>query len=117
MKYTLQNLIATLEWLNDEAGCPEAYSKVGITELAHDALEALQASECFSCGVDTIDIDEYYAVQKELWKTYGVEGMLCIGCLEVRLGRKLVPADFIDVPANKPHLNSMSDRLKDRLGW
>ena len=29
---------------------------------------------------------------------------LCIGCLERRLGRKLVPVDFTPLPVNEPSL-------------
>jgi hypothetical protein len=39
--------------------------------------------------------------------------ILCIGCLEKRIGRTLCRADFTDVPINNPNLSS--DRLRDRL--
>jgi hypothetical protein len=35
---------------------------------------------------------------------------LCIGCVEVRLWRELLPADFSDFP-----INQMSERHSDRL--
>jgi hypothetical protein len=46
-----------------------------------------------------------------------VEGqeVLCIGCLEQRLGRTLMACDFIDVPCNDPNQKRMSERLRDRL--
>jgi hypothetical protein len=40
---------------------------------------------------------EIYTVKSKVWKAAGVgamEGCLCIGCLEKRLGRKLTPKDF-----------------------
>ena len=54
--------------------------------------------ECFSCGVDTFDLGEDFYVRHELWLAYGVEGVLCIGCLEIRLGRRLTPDDFYRNP-------------------
>jgi hypothetical protein len=44
------------------------------------------------------------------------EGMLCIGCLETRLGRKLTAADFTDCRLNDlGWVEERSDRLYDRL--
>jgi hypothetical protein len=40
---------------------------------------------------------EVYMVRKRVWKAAGMEpmgGCLCIGCLELRLGRRLRPKDF-----------------------
>jgi hypothetical protein len=37
---------------------------------------------------------------------------LCIGCLELRLGRRLVPDDFTDAPLNE--CRGDSPRLHDR---
>ncbi len=42
--------------------------------------------------------------------------MLCIGCLENRIGRKLTPNDFDPVPPLNMMNNCQSDRLLDRLG-
>lgn len=42
-------------------------------------------------------------------------GMLCIGCLETRLGRYLTPDDFTDAPVNQGFF-IFSLRLLDRLG-
>jgi hypothetical protein len=41
------------------------------------------------------------------------EGMLCIGCLEDRLGRRLTPADFTDAEVNTWRA---SERLQNRQG-
>ena len=49
--------------------------------------------ECEACG--RFCRDEYYMLRTELWrKVCRSNDMLCIGCVEDRLGRKLVPADF-----------------------
>lgn len=102
---------------------------------------------CEDCGANTAPawhsqsgttgIGEYYMVQHELWiaatgcgaityedgevqADHSPEAhlMLCIGCLEARLGRTLTPDDFIEAPINwqVPFIYDHSDRLKDRLG-
>ena len=67
---------------------------------------------CLDCGVDTIAIDEYYMVTHELWANS--DGMLCIGCLEKRLGRELTPDDFPSCWDDRDH--PKSERLLERLG-
>ena len=67
---------------------------------------------CLDCGVDTIAIDEYYMVTHELWANS--DGMLCIGCLEKRLGRELTPDDFSSCWDDRVH--PKSERLLKRLG-
>lgn len=52
---------------------------------------------CLDCGVDTGKIHEYYFLHTRLWLTVVPTrrgGMLCVGCFEARLGRKLVRTDF-----------------------
>jgi hypothetical protein len=74
---------------------------------------------CSLCRTDTAAIDEWYMVEDELWLA-AIGGdrfirFLCIGCLEVRLGRRLLPTDFpSDVPINQMHRAS-SPRLRDRM--
>lgn len=69
---------------------------------------------CKDCGVNTLHIDEYYMLADEVWDSIYKKrrGMLCIGCVESRLGRKLVPADFADVPLN--YFPTFSKRLASR---
>lgn len=73
---------------------------------------------CKDCGVDTAPITgkgcgderwgrrdalgwEYYMVHNVLWDAAGgADGFLCIGCLELRLGRMLTPDDFANLPIN-----------------
>jgi hypothetical protein len=98
----------------------------------------LPDTTCDDCGIETID-DEYYMVTDEVWKlASGKDGraprILCIGCLEKRIGRMLTKADFSDAPINDPDRTVMvvttyesadsvesvarchqSDRLRDRL--
>jgi hypothetical protein len=85
-------------------------------------------TSCADCSIGTITIGEWYVVHDEVWEqawrgrrkswTGRVPGteILCIGCLERRIGRTLVASDFIpDVPANDPNNGNGSERLRDRL--
>jgi hypothetical protein len=69
---------------------------------------------CVDCGVDTLDAGEYYAVSEAVWPLDPLGGMLCIGCLEDRIGRRLTPVDFTDAPINSAR--GSSARLRSRLG-
>jgi hypothetical protein len=64
---------------------------------------------CADCGIGTITAGEYYMVHDAVWEqawvgrrkwwyrhVSGTE-ILCIGCLENRIGRKLTMADFTAV--------------------
>lgn len=72
---------------------------------------------CVDCGVDTLKIGEYYFVRTELWLSAmpSIRGMLCIGCLEERLGRRLVKSDFTNAFINRVTHGSKSQRLISRL--
>lgn len=43
------------------------------------------------------------------------KGMLCVGCIESRLGRRLVPSDFNDSYLNRSKSFQRSARLLDRM--
>ena len=66
---------------------------------------------CDDCGIDTIEISEWYMVVNEIWPP-GAK-YLCIGCLETRLGRKLQLLDF-DIALGNIEWKQ-SDRFRDRL--
>jgi len=75
---------------------------------------------CLDCGKDTFR-NEYYMLRNPVWKKANpkIKGMLCIKCVEKRLGRKLTKKDFADVPLNraKSFMNiPRSALLKNRLG-
>lgn len=78
------------------------------------------AAECLDCGVCTTNMrdgDEYYMVHNAIWYRINPQetGMLCIGCLENRLGRKLVSGDFTHAPINnlgRWHSARLVDRLR-----
>jgi hypothetical protein len=72
---------------------------------------------CLDCPMDTGKEHEYYYVNSELWAKTGIgsqDGMLCIGCLENRIGRKLLPEDFTDAYVNNIKFTPMSQRLYER---
>jgi hypothetical protein len=95
----------------------EAFAAALIAALGMD-LE-VEPAPCADCGRDTAPelpdavrlvqppepgSWEWYMVTAEVWAEAGMEpdgGYLCIGCLERRLGRRLVPADFPAWPVNE----------------
>ena len=82
--------------------------------------EAREAAACLDCHVDTQQIGEYYMLTNQVWysvtkRTCG-RGMLCLGCVENRLGRTLMPDDFrTGVPINEGYF-PRSERFVDRMG-
>lgn len=61
---------------------------------------------------------EVYTVRDSLWERAGLApygGVLCVGCLEKRLGRKLKPKDFSPHPFNDSCF-PCSERLFQRCG-
>lgn len=76
---------------------------------------------CIDCQADTLRTWEYYMVHSRVWLEAVPEnqgaGMLCIGCLEKRLGRRTNREDFTDCPLNVEMENKpRSLRLAHRLG-
>jgi hypothetical protein len=83
-------------------------------------------SACADCGVGTFTLGEYYMVKDEIW-THAWAGrlkpwhalpgqqVLCIGCLETRIGRTLMACDFTSAPVNDPADSTMSERLRERI--
>jgi hypothetical protein len=74
------------------------------------------ACPCHDCGLDTAAADEFYMLGHSLWRgvASGVD-FLCVGCVELRLGRRLVRDDFSDVPLNWLADVRRSRRLTNRL--
>ena len=71
----------------------------------YDDEEDLEPFVCLDCGVNTALNDEYYMLTGEVWKEAvpDLVGMLCINCVELRLGRQLWPEDFMESPINYLH--------------
>ena len=84
-------------------------------------------THCCDCGAGTITLGEWYMVNPDLWKRAWAgrrkphhgklpgQEILCIGCLEHRIGRMLCRADFPEAPVNDPNEYWQSKRLRDRL--
>jgi hypothetical protein len=88
---------------------------------------------CLDCNRELAPTDdrlaEWFAVTDETWVATGLplhtmeRGNLCVGCLEARLGRRLVPADFSDAKINDLNIRDTdyawsyrTPRLINRLG-
>jgi len=92
-------------------------------QLGCDAEDVL----CDDCGLVVIGLrsheHEWFMVHDEVWAEAGMpidekheysgEGVLCVGCLEQRLGRRLTSKDFPQLPVND--LDWQSERLRSRL--
>lgn len=71
---------------------------------------------CVDCSTHTGAIGEYYMVTDALWARHGVQrGMLCLMCLESRVGRRLVPSDFPWLPVNSHEMLPKSDFARSRM--
>lgn len=99
-------------------------------ELTYEALVAAGTpTTCDDCVKEVTPYDEYghpveagwewYMVHSPVWEAASQGGkpasILCIGCLEARIGRRLTPEDFADLEINRPGWTS-TERLIDRLG-
>lgn len=73
---------------------------------------------CLDCGVDTGKIGEHYMLVDRVWfsVTDSNRGMLCVGCIEKRLGRRLNANDFNNSYVNELGFGQVkSVRLLERL--
>lgn len=82
-----------------------------------DDMASLDEFICIECNINTSDIQEYYMIQDYLWKQVNpqINGMLCIGCVETKLGRTLISTDFPSYPVNQIGVFLKSERLINRL--
>lgn len=82
--------------------------------------------KCTDCGCKPWKMGEDFYVTDGLWLTTMPIGkrddLICVGCFEKRLGRKLTRKDFKPwfrnnrwYGANKPLNDPLSERLADRL--
>jgi hypothetical protein len=75
---------------------------------------------CLDCHDDVLKAGEYYLLRDEVWVAANPQrlGMLCIGCVEKRLGRRLTPQDFQGEPLDHHLINgpALSKRLMTRIG-
>jgi hypothetical protein len=68
------------------------------------------------CHIDTNKSESYYMVRDGLWLSVNrnVDGMLCLPCLERRLGRSLRAFDFTRAPINERQARVCAD-IAERL--
>lgn len=77
------------------------------TDCFKSAIEAFldyQEWFCKCCNKNCmIDDKDYYMLQHNLWKSIHPEilGMLCMDCVEEKLGRKLLAIDVLDCPLTR----------------
>jgi|JI10StandDraft_1071094.scaffolds.fasta_scaffold80465_3 hypothetical protein len=117
MKIPFKEVLEMIEWLHDDMGLSSVVTGTELAALLAETLVSVRDPFCTTCDVNTMEVGEYYMVDHALWNRYGVgKGMMCIGCLEDRLGRELVSSDFSDVPINTMDTDLRSKRLKARLG-
>jgi len=70
---------------------------------------------CVACGKDTNKSGEYYMVRDKVWAASGLgphDGMLCLRCLERRIGREINIEDFA---AQCPTLKAWNKHVAARL--
>jgi len=71
---------------------------------------------CVDCSRNTKF--EHYFVNNVVWFDLAgmpEDGMLCVRCIEQRIGRRLSKNDFTDAHINNPKTNSMTDLLRSRI--
>ena len=56
-----------------------------------------------------------WAGRRKPWHALPGQQILCIGCLEKRIGRTLMACDFTECPVNDPSKSNNSQRLRSRL--
>jgi len=72
---------------------------------------------CVDCGIDTWDSGHFYMVEDHVWelaRTRNDNEMLCMVCLERRIGRYLKWIDFPIVPLNQHFMNNIQRHLDDK---
>lgn len=75
---------------------------------------------CVDCKADCKKLGELaYMIRDQLWRLAvgkHAAGVICVGCLETRIGRRLDRHDFALLAVNMPDFGRKSARLLDRLG-
>jgi hypothetical protein len=92
----------------------------GAVAAAAERFTRYDDTPCSDCGAPTLSAEpgvraEYYMVHNEVWAAAGAKPadmVLCIGCLEKRLGRQLTPEDF-----SEAKLNDLSIANEVRYAW
>jgi hypothetical protein len=59
--------------------------------------------------------EQAWTGRRKWWHSLRGQEILCVGCLEQRLGRTLLRCDFANLPMNNPDDGYKSERLRQRL--
>lgn len=71
---------------------------------------------CKDCGIYTWTDHDAYMVKNYIWDIYGVgDGMLCMECLQKRMGFFLRANHFISCELNRENANIGVMQIKDHL--
>ena len=77
---------------------------------------------CYDCGHDCAYMGERFMLHDDVWwslldrgEAYTAGAMLCVGCVEQRLGRRLTSSDFLPCPLNHGGGYARSLRLRHRM--
>jgi hypothetical protein len=121
--YTVQKTGIALDQERADAQ-PEELKHCAVGDLYADELSVWgtetevtpdKRNNCKDCGKDTmVDDKDYYMVKHQVWNKYGLgegeddepeqvdinDGMLCMDCMETRIGRKLEFDDLLPCPLN-----------------
>jgi hypothetical protein len=100
--------------------------EIGGARDRRDVSLALRHHSIFCRFPVNFTLGEWYMVHDEVWQQAWADRLkpwhalpgqqiLCIGCLEARLGRTLMACDFTDAPVNDPDDDRSSERLRQRL--
>lgn len=88
---------------------PALFHTVSVAEL-----DGSVQTYCRDCSARVREIGERYVVHDKVWPIEPDGGVLCVGCIEARIGRRLLPEDFTDCAGNRGYW-PRSQRLDDRL--
>jgi hypothetical protein len=74
---------------------------------------ALSHFRCNDCGIDVLEIGDWYMAAKKLWEDLGLgwHANLCLLCLERRLGHRVVAWIDIFPTASSSLAVNLSDRI------
>jgi hypothetical protein len=91
--------------------------------LGSDTLSAEELARyvCNDCGVNVVEIGEFYMCPDKVWKGelgLGWEDNLCLGCLDERLGREAKSfCELLPIVPPYKWMRMSSDRMSDRFGF
>ena len=79
-----------------------------------ELIDLLLPFMCVDCYESTsaFGLDQYYMVHDEVWEQSGMgkdDGMLCLPCLEARIGRNLEASDFTNIEMNQEWIEEFAN--------